>query len=267
MKITTTFTSLALKLVGVIILVSALIDYLFLAIPLQLSNRNWQIDFTNTIVDRGVVPLLAVSLLVLGWWITDNTPNSAPPSKAVRLPVFIISSLLGLLFLLLVPIHLSNISNVSAQFIQEIDQRASAQEEEIQGFIEQLDAIARNPEQIQSEIEQRNQVINSGGNIQGRQLNPEELQAITSQRDQLQELLTLSQSPSDLETRLEETRTRLQTELRDLQRQEKQRAQTQALRQTLRTGINSFMLSVGYIVLGWLGIKNSMYGSPRKPSS
>ncbi|MGY6529248.1 MAG: HpsJ family protein [Cyanobacterium sp.] len=267
MKITTNFTSLGLKLVGVIIFVSALIDYLFLAIPLQLADRNWQINFANTIVDRGVVPLLAVVLLILGWWITDNTPNAAPPSKAVRLPVFIISSLLGLLFLLIVPIHLSNISNVSAQFIQEIDQRASAQEEEIQGFIEQLDAIARNPQQLQSEIEQRNQVINSGGNIQGQQLNPQELQAITSQRDQLQQLLELSQSPEELDNRLEETRTRLQTELREVQRQEKQNAQTQALRQTLRTGINSFMLSVGYIALGWLGIKGSMYGTPKPPSS
>ncbi|MBE9223266.1 hypothetical protein IQ215_11215 [Cyanobacterium stanieri LEGE 03274] len=267
MKITSTFTALGIKLVGFIILVSALIDFLFLAIPLQLADRNWQINFTNTLVDRGVVPLLAVVLLILGWWITDNIPNAGQPQKAVRLPVFIISSLLGLLFLLLVPIHLSNISSVSAQFIQEIDQRATAQEDEIQGFIEQLDAIARNPQQIQGEIEQRNQVINNGGNIQGRQLSPEELQAITSQRDQLQELLQLSQTPSELETRLEETRTRLQTELRDLQRQEKQRAQTQALRQTLRTGINSFMLSVGYIVLGWLGIKGFMGASPKKSSS
>lgn len=267
MKISTTFTALAIKLVGVIMLISALIDFLFLAIPLQLSNRNWQIDFTNNMVDRGIVPLLGVVLLVLGWWITDNTPNGGKPSKGIRIPVFVISSLLGLLFLILVPLHLGNISNVSAQFISEIDQRASAQEEEIQGFIEQLDSVSRNPEQLESQVAQINQIIDNGGVFQGQQLSQEELEAITSQRDQFQQLLELSQSPEQLEARLEETRTTLQTRLRDLQRQEKQRAQTEALKQTLRTGINSFMLSVGYIVLGWLGFKGASYSAPKSPSS
>lgn len=267
MKISTTFTALGIKLVGVIMLVSSLIDFFFLAIPLQLADRNWQINFTNNVVDRGIVPLLGVVLLILGWWITDNTPSAGKPSKGVRIPVFVISSLLGLLFLVLVPLHLGNISNVSAQFIAEIDQRASAQEEEIQGFIEQLDSVSRNPDQLQSEVAQRNQVIDSGGVFQGQQISQEELEAITAQRDQLQQLLELSQNPTELEARLEETRTRLQTQLRDVQRQEKQRAQTEALKQTLRTGINSFMLSVGYIVLGWLGFKGASYSAPKPPSS
>ncbi len=262
MKISTHFTALGIKLVGTIFFISSLVDFIFLAIPLELGNRNWQINFTNSIVDRGVVPLLGIILLILGWWMTDNTINAGKPKTIFRLPVFILSSILGLLFLLLVPLHLSNVSNVSSQLIAQIDQRAGEQEVEIQAFIEQLDGISRNPQQIQQEINQRNQIIDNDGVIQGRRLSPQELQSITAQRDQLQQLLDLSQNPQELEERLGDTRNRLQTELRNLQRQEKQRAQTEALKVTLRTGISSFILSIGYIVLGWLGLK----GSATKPS-
>jgi len=257
MKISTSFTALGIKLVGVIFLVSSLIDFVFLAIPLELANRNWQINFTNSVVDRGVVPLLGIVLLVLGWWISDNTPNLAKPNAGFRLPVFIISSLLGLLFLLLVPLHLSNVTNVSSQLIAQIDQRAGQQETEIESFMQQLDGIARNPQQLQEEIRQRNQVIDADGVFQGRQLSSQELQGLVAQRDQLQQLLDLSQNPAELDERLEDTKNRLQTQLRDVQRQEKQRAQTEALKLTLRTGISSLILSTGYIALGWLGLKGT----------
>jgi hypothetical protein len=88
-------------------------------------------------------------------------------------------------------------------------------------------------------------------------LSSQELQGLIAQRDQLQQLLDLSQNPAELDERLEDTKNRLQTQLRDVQRQEKQRAQTEALKLTLRTGISSLILSTGYIALGWLGLKGT----------
>lgn len=267
MKISTPFISFALKIVGAVMLIASLIDYLFLLIPLEWQNQNWQITTTNSLVDRGIVPLLAIILAMIGWWITDNASNTlGKPIPAIRLSVFILSSILGLLFLLLVPLHLSNVNRASANVMEQIDQRAGQQEQQIQTFTAQLDAIAKDPQQLSQQIAQRNQVIDSG-QFQGRQLNAREIQQIASQRDQLQQLLDLAKDPAQLNTKLDELKTRLETQLRDIQETQKKRASTIALKQSLRTGINSFMLSVGYIALGWLGIK-SMGGqaktSPRK---
>ena len=99
MKITSAFISLSLKLLGGILLISSLIDYLFLLIPLELQDQNWQINLTNSLVDRGIVPLIAIALLLIAWWINDN--NNEKSGTNIRLPVFIISSILGLLFLIL----------------------------------------------------------------------------------------------------------------------------------------------------------------------
>jgi hypothetical protein len=263
MKISTPFISFGLKIVGAIMLIASLVDYLFLLIPLEWQNQNWQINTTNSLVDRGIVPLLAIILIMIGWWISDNASNNlGKPIPAIRLSVFTISSLLGLLFLLLVPLHLSNVNRASANVSQQIEQRAGQQEEQIQNFTTQLDAIAKNPQQLSQQIAQRNQVIKAG-QFQGRQLTQPEIEQITNQRDQLQQLLDLSKDPAQLNAKLEELKTRLETQLRDLKEQQKNRANLIAWKQSLRTGVNSFILSMGYIALGWLGIK-SMGGQSKK---
>jgi septal ring factor EnvC (AmiA/AmiB activator) len=256
MKITSAFISLSLKLVGGILLISSLIDYLFLLIPLELQNKNWQINITNSLVDRGIVPLIAIALLLIGWWINDTNKEKA--SANIRLPVFIVSSILGLLFLILVPLHLTNINSVSADLMGQIAQRIGQQEAQIQGFVAQLEAISRNPEQLKQEIDQRNQVIEAGGVIQGQKLEPQQLQLITSQRDELQQILELSQKPDQLNAKLQEVQAKLQSQLKELENKEKSKAQTLALKQSLRTSISSLMLAIAYAVIGGLGLQIMM---------
>ncbi|BAQ66710.1 HpsJ family protein [Geminocystis sp. NIES-3709] len=254
MKISSSFISLCLTLVGGILLISSLIDYLFLLFPLQFQDQNWQITITNSLVDRGIVPLMAISLLLIAWWINDNNSNQKT-GQIIRLPVFIIASILGLIFLLLVPLHLSNINSVSSDLMAQITEKVGQQQAQIQGFVAQLDAIAKNPEQLKQEIAQRNQVIEAGGVIQGQKLEPQQLELITSQRDQLQQMLDLSQKPEALKAKLQEVEVRLQNELKEVENKEINKAKTIALKQSLRTSISSLMLSIAYIVIGWLGLQ------------
>ena len=236
-------------------MISSLIDYIFLAIPLNWQDAQWQITFTNQIVDRGIVPMVGMAFLLTGWWLSDNASSGEEKSSlAIRLPVFIIASILGLIFLLLVPLHLSNVNRASSTVLTRINQQVGEQEERIEGFIQQLNSISQNPQQLSQQIAQRNQAIETGqaGN---RRLNEQELQVLRNQRDQLQQLLDLSQKPEQLKERLRELKERLQTQLRELQLQQKQKAQTIALKQSLSTGINSLILAIGYMVIGWLGLK------------
>lgn len=262
MKISSSFISLCLSLVGGILLISSLIEYLFLIFPLQFQDQNWQITITNSLVDRGIVPLMSICLLLIAWWINDNNINEKA-GKIIRLPVFIIASILGLIFLLLVPLHLTNINSVSSDLMAQITQKVQQQQTQIQGFVAQLDAIAKNPEQLKQEIAQRSQVIEAGGVIQGQKLNPQELASITSQRDQLQQMLDLSQKPDQLKAKLQEVENRLQDELKTMENNEISKAKTIALKQSLRTSISSLMLSIAYIVIGWLGLQMMMIKSKK----
>lgn len=254
MKINSVFISLILKLLGGILLISALINYIFLLLNPQWADPNWQITVTNSAVDQGIIPLIAIAFLLIGWWITDNQ-DPAKPNNTVRLPVFIIASILGLVYLLLVPLHFGNINRVSGDLFSQMDQRIAQQEAQIQGFVAELEAISKNPEQLKQEIEQRNQVIAAGGNIGGQQLNPQQLQLITTQRDQLQQILNLSGKPEELKAKFQEVRNNLESELKKAVEQEKRKAQSLALQQSLKTSISSLMLAIAFIVVGWLGLQ------------
>ena len=140
----------------------------------------------------------------------------------------------------------------------QIAQRKGQQEAQIQGFVAQLEAISKNPEQLKLEIDQRNQVIEAGGVIQGQKLDPQQLQLVTSQRDELRQILELSQQPDQLKAKLQEVQTKLQSQLNEVEEKEKRKAQTLALKQSLRTSVSSFMLAIAYIVIGWLGLQMIM---------
>lgn len=259
MKITSGFISLILKLVGGILLISALINYIFLLISPQWQDPNWQINVTNSAIDQGITPLVAIAFLLVAWWIGDNN-NSEKPNKPVRMIVFIIASILGLVYLLLVPLHFGNINRVSSDLFVQIDQRIAQQEAQIQGFVSELEAISKNPEQLKQEIEQRNQIIQAGGKLGGQQLNPQQLQSITTQRDQLQQILNLSDKPEELKAKFQEVRNQLESELQKAVDQEKRKAQGLALQQSLKTSISSLMLAIAFIAIGWLGLQKMLKG-------
>lgn len=255
MKISTAFTSFCLKIVGGVILISSLFDFAFLLIPLEWQKPEWQITFTNQIVDRGIVPMVGMAFLIVGWWLMDNVPNTdAKASGAIRLPVFFIASFLGLVFLLLVPLHLGNISKASDTALSKISEQAGQQEQKIQAFIQQINDVARNPQQLDGNIKGLTQVIETG-QFQGRRLTEQELQSARSQRDQFQQLLDLSKKPTELKQRLDKLKGELQTKLGELRTEQEKAAKTIATKQILRTGVSSLMLAIGYIVIGGLGLK------------
>lgn len=257
MKISSAFTSLALKIVGGVIVVSSLFDFIFLAIPFQWQESAWQINLTNQIVDRGIVPMVGMAFLISGWWIADNMPNSnAKSATIVRLPVFFLASILGLMFLLLVPLHLGNINEATSNALERINAQSQQQEQRIQGFIQQLNAISQNPQQMSQAIAQRNQVIEAR-QINGRQLTEQQLQVLRTQRDQLQQILDLSQKPEEFKQKIEELKGNLGTQLGELSLQSEKQAKTTAMKQSLNIGISSLMLAIGYSVIGWFGLKST----------
>ena len=246
------YTSLSLKLVGVILTISSLLDYIVLAIPFEPMNREWQVGFTSQIVDRGIIPMVGMAFLLLGYWIDNNSASGNPSRGAraidLRQPMFIFATILGLLFLLLVPLHANNIRLLSSDKLQEISEGAGVIENRLEAQSGPL-------------LDQQIQVIEEAiktGQLQGRQLNEQQLEQLEQRK---QQLLSLRSNPDALQAQLDERKNQLGAERLKLE----QKAKTEGIKQGLRIGLSSLMLAVGYSVIGWLGLKGGSGSGASRP--
>ncbi|MEA5418160.1 HpsJ family protein [Spirulina sp. CCNP1310] len=236
------FSALALKVVGVILILSSLLDYVILLIPFNPMNPDWQISFTNQIVDRGIIPMVGISFLVVGYWLESaisNLPSGKISFTDLRFWSFLLAAILGLVFLLLVPVHLSNLGRASTQAMQQIEQSATQAEEQIAGQLEQVTELLGDNNRIQ-ELD----AAIASGQVQGEQL--QQLQTI---RQQIEEL---KGNPEAIEEQANQARTQLQEQRKEAENQ----AKLTAFKSGFRIGISSFLLSIGYLVIGGMGFRS-----------
>jgi hypothetical protein len=256
--LTSQFTSLASKLVASILIISSLLDFITLAIPFKIQDRAWQLTFTGQLVDRGVVPLVGIIFLLLGYWIESNTSTAHPGTKKskfdLRVPAFIISSTLGLIFLLLIPLHISNLGQFNSAALTQIQQGAEQAETKVKAQFEELSQLANNPENIkklEAEIQNLTLAIGSG-QLQGQLLNPLQIQQLEERKKQLQNFQELAKNPKNISKTLNE----LQTQIRGKKLEQENTEKTRIIKEGIRTGLSSLLLSIGYIAIGWLGLKS-----------
>lgn len=242
--------ALSLKVVGIILILSALLSYIVAAIPFNPSQREWQIQFVNQLVNQGFLPLVGITLMVIGNWIEAVGSSSRRSGSNLSLPVYGLASFLGIVFLLVIPLHLNNVSQRSAEAFTEIETKAEQFEAQIQNETQQLQVLVENEEQF-AELEQ---AIESG-QVQGQQL--QQLQLIRQQVQQLRD------NPQALEEQVQTARTELLTRKEEAEQEER----TTAFKSVLTIGLSSLFLAVGYIVVGWTGFRSLARGlDPQKPS-
>ncbi|GAB1544389.1 HpsJ family protein [Scytonema sp. NUACC21] len=253
--------SRTLKVVGIILILSFFVDFLILLFPFQPTNKAWQIDLATALVDRGIVPLVGLGMLFAGYWV-DSFDDASRPGIDLRFPALVISSVLGLMFLLIFPLHLNNIRQASASRVEQITRDAEAAENQLKTQLNQVQAQLSNDkvraavEQQKSQIrnqftellkdEQRYKQALENPNIPPAQkdllkkfkANPQELDKFIAQQSDPQTLA--NQQLSQIRERKEEA--------------EKQ-ARERAWKSGLRIGFSSLLLSIGYIIIGWSGIK------------
>jgi uncharacterized protein YlxW (UPF0749 family) len=253
---TARFTSLCIKSVGTVLIASSLVDYITLAIPFHPWDAQWQIAFTSQVVDRGIAPIVGIALILMGDWINSNAiDNNGKTAFDLKFPVFVLSLFLGIMFLVLVPIHLLNLQTASADALSQIAQKAGQAETIIGEQYGQLQDLANNPQrlqQLESRIKDLNTAI-SQKQFQGQKLTAEQIKNLQETQQQLVTFRELAKNPATLKTRLEE----LQAKLQDEKLQRESLAKTEAIEQGIRIGLTSFMLSIGYLIIGGVGLQKS----------
>ncbi len=233
-----------LKFIGILILLSTLVNYLLLPIPLNFGDVRWQLNLTTQLVERGLTPLLGIACLLLGL----GAENPANPPKAggkkpkdLKVWAFLFSLSLGVLFLLVVPFHLNNVQLANEQAQRRIAQDAIAAEKEIETRLNQQQGEISNLLQNQRQLEEL---------IKTNQLSEAEVERLR----QFQE------DPQYLGQQATEFRDRLQAQIRNRRQKAEQRTNLEYLISALRIGTSSLLLAIGYITIGWQGLKSTGRG-------
>ncbi len=269
--------ALTLKVVGIILILSFLLDFLILLLPFQPTDRAWQINLATALVDRGIVPLVGLGMLFVGYWMNEATSDSDRPQAVdLRFPALILSSILGLIFLLIFPLHLNNVRQASAQTVNQINQDADQAETQLKNQLSQFQAQLNN-DQGKAQLEQlRNQARSQFSellkddqkykqalnNPQIPQAQKELLKKFKANPQELDKFIAQQTDPQGLANQ------RL-SQIRQRKEEAQKQAKDNAWKSGLRIGISSLLLSIGYIIIGWTGLRGmgGLQSSGRKATA
>jgi hypothetical protein len=269
MKVSTSFSSapLVLRVVGTILIVSSLIDYITVLIPPNFSDKAWFASVVTQIVDRGVIPMVGMAFLLAGAYMENGslaTPERSNPVGTLRFWALLLSTVLGILFLVAFPLHLNNTRQVSDQALKQITDQATNLETqldaEVQRQKEQISGVLRDPQQakqIDEQIKKINEAI-AGGQVKGDQ--------VGQAQQALKDLQALKADPNNtIETRAKEFRNNRLGEIRKQRLDAEQRAGNEFWKTGVRVGISSLLLSLGYLVISVTGLREmGVIGGRRK---
>ncbi|WP_071518602.1 HpsJ family protein [Geitlerinema sp. PCC 9228] len=229
-----------LKLAGILLILSALVDYILLPIPLQWGDPQWQLRISTKIVERGVVPLMGMAFIIGGYGFdksSETNPSTAHNQwQDLHFWSAVVSSFLGLVFLLLVPIHIGNVLAARGATVERIDRETTQAKQQLEQSLQQrqqdLEALLANPQELKTYIENNNLSPEKQSRLQNFQNHPEALQQQTQTVRNLME---------------EQIEQRRLTALKD--------SKVGAFKSSVRIGLESLLLASGYVVIGWTGLK------------
>lgn len=235
--------AISLKFVGIVAILSALLDFLSLLLPPDFDNTQWLLNLTTNLVDRGIVPFVGIAMLLTGFWIDRNSGKGGRSGNLVldlRFWSCIIASVLGVIFFIVAFLHLNNVRifarDARSQVEQQADQAVNQLDQQIAGAINQQQNQLQLLFQDESLLQQ---AIDSG------QL-PEDV-------------LEFRDNPAALDQflgeRAGEERQRIETEIGTRREDRIRQVQQGAYKSAVRTSLSSLLLTIGYTVVGWTGLR------------
>ncbi|MGB8702885.1 MAG: HpsJ family protein [Thermosynechococcaceae cyanobacterium] len=229
-------TSLVLPIVGIVLILTVAFDFIVRLFAMQWDKPDLLLNYLNELIDRGVIALIGLALIYAGFWLNNaiaNPPSAvASPKTPLRNPqfwTFVFASLLGLLFLLLMPLHFSTSGEIANTAITRADQQEAQIKFQIQQEQQQLQALVASG-QIDQVLQQKN------------------LPA-----DKLELLQELKKDPKAMDKKAAQ-------QLEEMTKQ-KQQALVQVNQEVSlnrwRAEIRSFLLALGFIAIGWTGLRDA----------
>jgi uncharacterized membrane protein YccC len=177
-----------------------------------------------------------------------------------------IASLLGLIFLLIFPLHLNNVNQVKIQTLTRIGQEADQLENQVKNQLAQVQTQLGN-DQVKAAVEKQRTELKQQLSTQlgelvkdeqkyNQALNNNQLPA--AQKDLLKQYKTNPKALDDFisqQTDPQQLANQRITQIRSQKEQELKKTSDDAIKE-LRTGLSSLLLAIGYIIIGWTGLRS-----------
>jgi hypothetical protein len=246
MKTTTTMlialqSARLLKLAGIAMILISLLDFILLPIPIG-SGVEWSLKITTEMIDRGTDPLLGMALVFSGYGFENLASSTNKPKRRLDLKfwVFLISAILGLVFLAITPLHINNVVKNRNLMISQINQAAQSAQQELEIRLEQ------------QAIEIQNLLANQP-NLND-YINQNKLSA-----DELSNLQKFKDDPNALNQQMATIRARLEAEIEAKKQASEHQSKVTALKSLWRGVISSLLLASCHLTIAWTGFKSRTY--------
>ena len=226
--------------IGIVLVVSSLVDFAIELLPAEFSSRRWVLQTIETLVDGGIVPMVGIGLLFAHSWIETKSglsPARRGPAGDVRLWSLGLSAALGLLFLILTPLHVNGVRLLQSEQIESIQQQATAAEGQLDAQVAQRSEAFR---QLVANPQEFDRLIASG------QLPP----------NQAEQLKQFRSNPASIEAQAAQAKENATQEIATRRDEALKQAKTRALQSGVRTGLSSLILAIGYLAVAGIGIQS-----------
>jgi hypothetical protein len=266
---TLTVAPFLLKTVGGLLVLASLVEYILLFFPpavsdAKLLDQYWKIDFWNQLVNSGVVPLVGMLLIFAGYWMntTLNLQQNRAAWKDLRLWVSLLATILGIAYLVTIPLYLTNVNLVKEDSLKNIDAKAVVEKERVKKQLDQINAqlaqyqkVAQDKPRLEQEIARITQQINSG-QFQGAQL-----EQLNNTRANLESLKNNSQVLEQTTKQAKEAGEKEQARIDTEQKKAKSITANNAILSATKTDLKSLVLAIAHTLIGWFGLRNVLTNS------
>lgn len=236
-----------LRIIGIVLVLIPIVNCLALAIPYDWGSRQWQLSLIPQLIDQGPIPLLGIAFFFIGSWIARVNTSALLERRLLfdlRFWLLVWAALLGVFFLILVPLHLSNVQYERSQALQQIEtdtQQAQSQiDAQLQMQLQQqrsrINTLLENPEQVEAAIAQGQMDPENAALLEQFKQDPKKIDEFLKQEaDRVRQ-----QAQQEIDSRRSEAETR---------------AKIRVAQVSWRTSINGLVLAFTYAIIAAWGLR------------
>lgn len=252
------FISLALKLAGLVLILGVLVDFIVLVVPPNFTDSAWLANLISEWVGRANIPLMGLALIIFGIWVGQGAgigteARGGKSAKGWLVWSLVLSGLLGVVFLLMAPIYFRSSQLASAAETRQINQQATAAEEQLNSQLEQqrsqVSAVLSNQELLE-QLQQRMQAAS--------QLSQQEQTFLQQVQQILQEV---KNDPQALDKKVEEARQQGMQQIQAEQQKAITNLTDEMRKSRIRIPASSLLLSLGYFIVAGGGLSATGQGT------
>lgn len=229
-----------MKLAGIILVLFTIINYFLLIFTIKTGDTNWNLNFTTIIVEEGIIPILGIALMFCAYGFEEILGLAPPQPKlrwnSIKFWVYLLSFFFGIIFLLIIPLHISNAVAVSNEAVETANKTAKEEKEILEQRLEEQKNIIGDMLRNQPKLD---------AFIKKRQLSEE----------QIANLAKFKNNPNAFKVKVEEVRSTLTQQIESKQQQEIQKSQLSAFHSSLKICLTSLLLASCYLTIGWSGFR------------